>query len=312
MYLESELAILIPTKGRPHKIKNLLESMVSQVKQPGVLIIIDSGGESKNVVSKYLDKLNIIYRDTDITGQIAQRNHGLELVGEKFLLVAYIDDDIVFESDAIERMINCWNLKEKETAGIGFTITNNPEYRNSLFHRVSGMGSDQPGAILNSGYNVPVAANNQSVKTSWLCGGATVWRAKVIKEFSHLAIKSKWAICEDIIFSYPVSKKYPMYVCKQARVFHDDIPIEQYFNFKNIYRGKNTVLWRMYFVSLHKELSLASFYWMSVCQIGYRTALGILTLKPNSIIFSTGQLIGLLRGLVILMSGRSLFDIINE
>lgn len=312
MYLESDLAIVVPTKSRPHKIENMLASLVKQTKKPGVLVIIDSGGESKEVVSKFSSKLNIVYRNTNIVGQIAQRNLGVNLVDKKYLLTAYMDDDIVLESDAINCMISCWNSKEKETAGIGFTITNNQGYKNGFIYKICGMGSDRPGAVLNSGYNVPVTTDNQNIQTNWLCGGATVWRSRVIKENLHRAVKSKWAICEDIIFSYPISKEYPLYVCKKARVSHDDIVISKYFEFRFLYRGKNAALWRMYFVSLHKELSITSFCWMSFCQIGIRTVLGIATLRPNSIIFAAGQLLGLLKGVTVLISGKSLLETIKE
>lgn len=312
MYKESELAIVVPTKNRPQQVKNMLTSLERQTKLPGLIVIMDSGGESNEVVSKFIDRLPIVYENTNIVGQIAQRNAGIGMVNDQYSLVCNLDDDIVLENDAVQKMINFWNQKEPETAGISFTITNSPKYKNGLLRKIGIMGSNQSGKILVSGYNVPVSEKNENVKSDWLCGGATVWRHSVIKEFTHKPIKSKWAVCEDIILSYPVSKKYPLYVCQKAKVLHDDNAQEKYLDTINIYRGKNAVLWRMYFVCQHRELSLIAFSWMQICQITSRLTGGAIMLRPNLVLYAVGQVFGLLAGLGTLVLGRDLQSTINE
>lgn len=312
MYSENELAIVVPTKDRPKQVKEMLASIEVQTSKPGLIVIIDSGGKSNKVVEEFLDRLPIVYKNTNIAGQIAQRKLGIDLVDNKFKLLCNLDDDIVLEVDAVKEMINFWNRKEPETAGVSFTIANFPKNKNGILRKLAGMGSRRPGKILASGFNVPVSEENEDLRSEWLCGGATVWRHNVIQEFSHKSIKSKWAVCEDIIFSYPVSKKYPLYVCSKARVSHDDFFQEKYIDSINIYRGKNATLWRMYFVTQHENLSLVAFIWMQACQIMSRTVGGIAMLRPNFVLYASGQLYGLFSGLIALLSGRKLQSVIDE
>ena len=312
MYSTNDLAIVVPTKDRPDKIRNLLNSLVSQTKRTGLVMIIDSGGNSEKTVREYEEKLQIEYHNSRIPGQIRQRNYGVSLLNDQYLLVAYLDDDIILKEEAIENMIDCWNRKEAETAGIAFNIINNPPYKNVTIKKLIYMGSKSPGKILASGYNVPVNENNETISSEWLCGGATVWRKSILDEYKRDAIKSKWAICEDIIFSYPISKKYPLYVCKNSRVFHDDQPETRKIDIRSIYKGKNATLWRLYFVEQHEELSRTKFTWMIIAQTIIRSIAGLVGIRPNNILFALGQLQALLIGHFTIMTGKSVIILIDE
>lgn len=312
MYSSDRLAAVVPTKDRPEDVKRLLDSIRKQTNRPGLVVIVDSGGASKEEVQKYLGTLNINYIDTNIVGQIAQRNYGITLVPEQFELIAYLDDDIVLDEHAMENMIREWNRKEKETAGIGFLINNNNEPADGIIRKLFYMGSGKPGEILKSGYNVPVSKMNGTARSGWLCGGATVWKRTIIEENKHRQIRSKWAICEDIIFSYPIGKKYPLYISPDSIVIHNEQPISSRFDTRYIYRGKNTVLWRMYFVRLNEELSILAFTWMTVSQIMMRLGKALLTLKPNEGLLALGQVYGLGAGLLATLRGRDPVRTIDE
>ena len=312
MYKENELAIVIPTKDRPLQVESMLASIERQTKLPGLIVIIDSGGKSEEVVRKYIDHLPIVYENTDIAGQIAQRNMGIGLVSKQYRLICNLDDDIILEEEAIENMVDCWSRQETETAGIAFNIINNPPYKNITIKKLIYMGSESPGKILASGYNVPVNEDNETISSEWLCGGATVWKMSILDEYKRDAIKSKWAICEDIIFSYPISKKYPLYICQDSRVFHDDQPVTRKIDIRNIYRGKNATLWRLYFVEQHEELSRIKFTWMIIAQTIIRSIAGLIGIRPNNILFALGQLQALLIGHFTIMTGKSVITLIDE
>ena len=95
-YMPNELGIIIPTKDRPGKIKNLLNSIKETNQNIGQVIVIASGVDIYDVIESYTSKLNIFYKHTE-PGQIFQRNVGLTLLKKDIKIVATIDDDILFE-----------------------------------------------------------------------------------------------------------------------------------------------------------------------------------------------------------------------
>ena len=63
------------------------------------------------------------------------------------------------------------------------------------------------GTVFSSGYNSPISNLNESIKSQWLLGGATLWRRDILEKTQVEKKSMNWAIGEDLIFSYPLSKK---------------------------------------------------------------------------------------------------------
>lgn len=57
------MAFLVPTKDRPEKLKNLLESLAHQTELCGRVIIIDGGDSVRDVVMAVADRLPVEYRE---------------------------------------------------------------------------------------------------------------------------------------------------------------------------------------------------------------------------------------------------------
>lgn len=271
-----------------------------------------NGGQSiRNIVMSFVDRLPVEYYECYPPGQIRQRNMAISQLDEKTPLVGSLDDDIVLEAKALEVMINFWNKCEPETAGVSFNIVNNPPYRNSLIKAVFGMSSFRQGRVLRSGYNVATTPASKDLKTEWLSGGATVWRQEILKQFAHKEIQSRWAICEDVIFSYPVGKLFSLYVCTDARVRHEHV-YDHTKKMKFRYYGKTITLWRLYFVESHPELSRLFYIWMVLGQIVFRIITGLILFQFTNFQYAFGQLEGLLKGLSVVMRGKSLLALLNE
>ena len=162
---------------------------------------------------------------------------------------------MIFEPDAIEKMIMFWNTAEANTAGVGFNIINTPSYRQSFFSSLLLMTPSMQGRVLTSGYNMPIQNVKEDIQTQWLGGGYTIWKRWVLGKFIQDNLNTRWATGEDLRFSYPIGKKYPLYVCAAAKVHHDHI-YDQILN-KTIHRyiGRKGSLGFFYFVSSHPELS---------------------------------------------------------
>lgn len=311
IYGGQDVALIIPTKDRPEKIKNVLLSISIQTMPCGRVIIVDGGHSVKDIVMSFSDRLPVEYYKCHPPGQIRQRNMAISLLDNQSRLIGFLDDDTVLEEHALESMINFWNYCKPNTAGASFNIINNRPYRHSWIKGLMGMSSPQQGRVLRSGYNVAISPVNKNIRTQWLCGGATVWRSDIIKEFHHQEVNSRWAICEDAIFSYPIGKKYPLYVCAEAKVRHEHV-FDHKVKMKFRYYGRTVTLWRMYFVESNPNLSKLLCFWMVSWQILIRCLMGLLLLRPQEFQYAFGQIEGAIICLITIIRRSSLLPIINE
>jgi glycosyltransferase involved in cell wall biosynthesis len=311
IYSTQDIAIIIPTKDRPDKIINALTSISDQTKKCGRLIVVDGGEPVKNIVIKFADVLPIEYYRCHPPGQIRQRNMAISLLDNRTPLVVLLDDDIVLEPGALKAMVDFWNRCEKNTAGISFNIVNNPPFKFSWVRSMFGMSSIRQGRVLRSGYNVTISPVEKSLKTQWLCGGATVWRQDILKQFIYKEINTKWAACEDLIFSYPIGKKYSFYVCADAKVRHEHI-YDHRVKMKYRYYGRTLTLWQLYFVESHPEISRILFLWMVFSQFIARTILGFTSFNTKHIQLAIGLLEGIIIGLIIIVQNKKLLSVLKE
>jgi glycosyltransferase involved in cell wall biosynthesis len=259
-FFSSDICVLIPTKDRPNKIVNLLDSLVQQSCQVGRIIVVGSGQDINEIVLSYKSKLPIEYFHSEIAGQIRQRKLGVSKLDTRTKLVATLDDDIILKDDAIEKMISFWNSKDEKTAGIGFNITNMQRHSYSRIKELFYLSKEKPGDVLSSGYSTSLLNVTESIPTKWLNGGATIWRQDVLIDGIHKKnIDSTWAPCEDIMFSYPIGKGNDLWICKDARATHDDIIV-----FPSILvayrRGGILTDWTYEFVKQNSELNKNDFF----------------------------------------------------
>jgi glycosyltransferase involved in cell wall biosynthesis len=306
-----KVAFVIPTKDRPEKVREVLTSLALQTIRCHRVIVVNGGRSVKDIVLSFSSSLPVEYYECSPPGQIRQRNLAISLLDERTPLVGLLDDDIVLEPGALESMIAFWNSCEPETAGVSFNIINLPPYQHSWLRALIGMSDPQQGQILRSGYNTSISPVENNLKSQWLCGGATIWRQEILKSFSHKEINTRWAICEDIIFSYPIGKHFPLYVCAGARVKHEH-PQDHTTKTRHRYAGRAATLWRFHFVESHPELSRSHFLWMIFGQIVARSLVGLLSLKTGPMKYAFGQFEGVFKGLRALRKNVGIQSILNE
>jgi GT2 family glycosyltransferase len=168
--------------------------------------------------------------------------------------------------------------------------------------------------VLRSGKGTSICNIDKSIRTYWLNGGATIWKAEFLRRIEHKEINCRYAVFEDIIFSYPIGKEFPLYVCAEAQVIHDHeihtgaLTLAQFF-----YRGKTQALWQLYFVTQHKELSL--FYYLAgyVFPNTLTLFLRMVKKKPSqSPFFHLGRIVGAITGLLALLRGTDFQAFLSE
>ncbi|VEN74477.1 putative Glycosyltransferase, group 2 family protein [Candidatus Desulfarcum epimagneticum] len=291
------MALIIPTMNRPSKLQELLFSITRQTVSCGRIIVIDGAESAKPVIDNFHKKLPVEYFKSLMPGQIRQRNIGIDKLKAENRLVGFLDDDLVLEENAIEEMIFLWNSLDIQIAGIGFNIVNAPVHRHSKLKSFFCMDHIDMGRVLSSGMNTSINNISTDMKTQWLGGGYTVWRHEVLKEFPQKALNTKWAVGEDIRFSYPIGKKYPLYVSGKAKVRHHHVydqatPAKLY-----RYRGRKVAMAFVYFVLSHKELSVFACYWMLFFLAMGKCVKACITGQKNGIDESVGLFYGFFESL---------------
>lgn len=308
MYSGKDLNLIVPTKDRPDRVRQLLTCMATQTVLPARIIIVDGAQEPhltvEAVIAEFRDRLNLTYVQCSPPGQIRQRAKGLALLDPSVPLVGFFDDDIVIEPDGFKIIFDFWNQSPAETAGVAFNLANIPGHHRSLLRSLLGM-SGKPGQVLSSGYNVSVANVESDTKTQWLPGGCTLWRQSVVREFPQIEVNTSWAAGEDVRFSYPIGKKYPLYVCAAAKAYDTGQSVNKPTPARARFQGHRESVAYMYLIELNRELSYTR------CAIMIAVSSLVLLVKAlgnseRSIHRSVGYWNGLIDLAKALLSGSSL------
>lgn len=312
-YTAAHLALVVPTKDRPQKIANLLSSISRQKTLPGKIIIVDGGRPVKDIAKVFSGRLPLEYYQLQPPSLIGQRNLGLRKLNGTTPLIGFIDDDIVFEKNALSEMIRFWNTTSELTAAVSFNIVNVPKNKCHLLHSLFYLSDPLPGRVLRSGVTTTYHNLDWDTKTQWVCGGATVWKLETIRKFPpQRTIRSRWAVCEDLIYSYPIGKTLDFFLCSTARVRHEHD--NDYVHHGRVYRyvGYNEVLWRLYFVK--QNLDLSTFAWLlyAIGRSCDNMWFGLIHKDVNYLKKALGNMSGLCRGLWAMAVSKNLETLLDE
>ncbi|MFA4851402.1 MAG: glycosyltransferase family 2 protein [Bacteroidales bacterium] len=311
IYSGQDLAFIIPTKDRPIKIRAVLDSIVQQTIKCGRILVIDGGQSVKEIVMSFSCTLPVEYYACHPPGQIRQKKMGINLLDDRTPLVGFLDDDIVLEPQAIERLLSFWNKCEPEAAGVSFNIINGAPQPKSWLRNFFDLSVAEPGRVLRSGMATSNCQVTHNIRAQWVCGGATIWKQQILKDFPYREIASRWAITEDLIYSYPIGKRFPLYVCADAKVRHEHV-IDYVAKMKHFYCGYTYTIWCFYFVESNPEFSRMFFLLTMLMGIVSRLIIGIFTFQMRHLEFSLGQLKGVIMGLVAISRAQDLSVLLNE
>ncbi len=313
----ADLAVICPTKDRPDKLARLLDNL-SQLPEKPFQVLVADGGDGENlkpVVKKFAKELNIHHLLCPEQGQVLQRNYAHGYLHPTIKLVAHVDDDITFEVNAYQNILKFWNeraaLTELPIGGVSFNLVDLKPIAASFLRKLFFMAPEPVGTVSRSGYARPFLPAGRNLKVDWLLGGATVWSRDVIRDNPHpLSIKTRWAVCEDLMYSYPLRHTHLMLACCDADAYHNENYNEN--NLKvSVFHGVSSTVMRYHFVRCNVELSTPAFVWMTIGIIcghlgvavqGNKRALGL----------SLGMIEGLIRIFVSALSGCSSFDLARQ
>jgi GT2 family glycosyltransferase len=288
---DNTLAYIIPTKDRPDELRCLLASLRTQTAMPDQIIVVDgSQPDIKPVIKEFTD-FNITYVRVFPPSLAKQRNAGIAAVESAITLAGFLDDDLVLEPNATEKMLAFWDKTDEKTGGAGFAVVNQPIAFSSKVGRLFNIDHPKPGRILKSGFQSQIPPLSTLTETDWIYGGATVWRRAVINQFSYDDWYMGHGYLEDVDFSYRVKQLYKLYIIGGADVYHYSKPIIITAEFMI---GKQQVLNRYYFVKKIGHFSNLAFAWGLFGQLLFNLISSLRRINTAGLRRAAGNITGLM------------------
>ena len=257
-----KVAILIPTRNRPQQLFRLLCSISTSSLKPEQVVIVSSGIDVSEVINNFRDSIEITYIHSAVKGQVAQKRLGVNMVRKDLDWCIFLDDDLLIEEKTIEVALETARAYPKQDViGIGLSLTPTSRefsvtYRRLRISRIFKLSSNLPGKVLISGHATSYLQSKNVIETQWL-NGASIWRTRHVWHYGDGLPSTNYAACEDLIFSYPLSKIGTLIYVPNAKLIFQS---EDFSKLDSMEVFKAASFWRHYFVSCHKELSICWFF----------------------------------------------------
>ena len=264
MFKKRNLAIVIASLGDKKFLNKCLEAIANQSIRPNQIIIVLPEGQ---IFHHNLYNLYIYY--SKIKNQVFQRNLGISKLRKNIKILVQLDDRVILQKNAIKNLLNSWNQNSNQNiAGIGLNEISEVEKYNFFNSQISLLNIlifkifekfdiFKPGSVLLNGMCVQYSNLKKLTKVSWLKGGLSSYDLSKVKKiiYNRSFPKIKWSVCEDLIFSYYLSKKYKLLVCSSAKVQILKKIVNNH-DIKNEYwLGKIYSQNLKYFINTNKDLS---------------------------------------------------------
>lgn len=229
-----KISIIISTKNRPTDLKIALDSIISQLRIPDQLILVDQSSEQISESSLFLicnkmkERCVIEYiHNKNISGLVEAKNVGVSRsTGD---ILCFLDDDIVLEPEYFSHIEDSF-LANPEMLGASGVVTNTPRPSRMyvLFHEIFHRGIfEDPRPRLYAYIARQKAEKLKSflIRSPTLSGGLSAWRKEVFERVSF-DLDSGFHMLEDIDFSMRVQREFGpcLYINPRARLAHNFAP----------------------------------------------------------------------------------------
>ena len=299
--MSETFAVVLPTKDREASLRRLLESVARQSILPSQVIIVDAGSGPIPDWATRFPALNVQAVRATRGGLTRQKNQGVSLLKPEITLVGFIDDDIVLEDGAIERMMTFWDGADATIGGAAFNITTPGPVRSSLVRglwRLFQIHDGSSGRLLRSGFNTPIAEANETRVVQWVNGGSTVWRRAIVERFAFDEWFDRNGLLEDVRYSTQVAKACRVAVVSDARVAHLEGAVSRRASYL---RGRDQVVNRLYVVRTSSMFSQPRCWWALAGQFLINAGGGVATADLDRLARALGNVMGAVE----VLSGRT-------
>ena len=261
MFNKKNIAIIIPTLGNKIYLKKCLNSILRQKILPGQVIVVTTN--KKKIELKYIKKLNIKIIISKFKNQVYQRTLGLKYLNKNIKIILQLDDYVLLKRNSIKELLISWNKADNSIAGIG--LNSDKKIPNSfLFHLLTLNLPVKEGEVLKNGFNTQYSNIKKEINVDWLKGGLSSYKLELVPNiFKRKFLIKNWSVCEDLVFSYNIKKKYNLLVTPKAKVKilnkKRDLSNLEFFNREKIFSEHIK-----YFVLKNSRLSLIKYYYSIV------------------------------------------------
>jgi hypothetical protein len=187
---------------------------------------------------------------------------GVGLIRQDIDWCLFIDDDLLLYANTLEIALETANsYPKKNVIGIGLSLppTSRTVTMNLARQKISQilkLSSNKPGKVLSSGHASSYLQEKSVTETDWL-NGASIWRTERARDYGIDLPSTRYAACEDLIFSYPNSKIGTLIYVPKAKVDFQESELSQLDSFPVM---ESAALWRYYFIKNHREMSFGWFF----------------------------------------------------
>lgn len=257
----TRIGLIVPTRDRPKKIVRLLESLETSTFPLHEIVIVSFGTDISKSLEQFKETLRIKYHQSDRPGQVIQKKQAIQLLSPDLDWCIFTDDDLIFDSKAIEiALATVMKFGGDAVSGVGFALPStsrlvgaNPVVR--CIASIFGLAGSAPGRVLQSGQTTSYLDVHNDLQTTWL-NGVSMWRLSAAKKYGNGVPSARYAACEDLIFSYPISKSGKLVFSSNARVYFQE---EDLTDFESVEVFRNAAYFRLYFVQTNPDLSSTRF-----------------------------------------------------
>ena len=284
----NHFAIIITAKKYNNILKKALKAIYKQTILPQQLIIVLAETGKLTIPKKISSR--IIY--SRIKNQVHQRTIGLKFLDKNIKIILQLDDKIILEKNSIKFLLEEWENTDNNTAGIALNPKNYVRPKTNFFHYLTLTNSNIDGKILPSGFANGWSEIKKNRKMDWLNGGMTSWKLKLIPQIYKRNFPIlKWSVCEDLFFSYNVSKKYKLILSSKskAKIILKKSKVNV---FESFYNGFIHAKILHSFVSHNQKFSIIFFYYSIFSSSILGIIVNLLTLNFTKSFRFIGRFIG--------------------
>ena len=231
--MDCGVAAVIATVGRADALAVCLESLAVQSHRPAEIIVVHCGGDADTRALCERDwpsrGLTVHYQPYPQKSAALQRDFAARRTTQPLIL--FSDDDVEFEADFIERLLEVLSRDAAIGAAMGRVVNHTMREPTPLWrvYRRVVVGRDRaklPGAVV--GAMIPngfPSDPSEPIHAEWLGGGTTLLRKSAYLSVNGFAPYFRGSSPgEDIDLGYRISRKWPILYVPQARCQHHQCP----------------------------------------------------------------------------------------
>jgi glycosyltransferase involved in cell wall biosynthesis len=281
------LSVIIPTRNRPELLIGILDCISNQTRLPTEVIVVDSSSRVQNLNEDIKQQLTIRYVHVNIQSAAEQRNIGIMNVDPKNNYIAFLDDDVMIDSDYFEKLITF--LDHENYIGVSGVVSRVELEKSNfsklkierIYKRLFLLDSKYEGKLLKSGINTPIFGRfNEPKEVEWLMG-CSLWRSEIINKISFERDLRNQSLGEDVIFSHKARAYGKLAVVPTVRLNH---------SVSQIGRANEVEFWTMWVQNRYRliqimnggQSKLAPYFWANLGQVILEVAKS-LSLRNNDV-----------------------------